>query len=244
VLRDAFPIDDAFSASASGTCEANGLASDAPIRTLARHEVLFETGDLKTGIYRIESGALCVFRGRPGLAPEIIETALAGDLVGLGFLERHASSARAIIETKVRCFPLEAVDRLIARDDRAKARLDDAVEREFAFRRDSLVTAGRGRPVVRLAAFLVAVSKRNHEEGRDPALIDEALDYALIADYLTLSVDLLALALVQLEMQGLVEPAPRGRLRLKDISRLEMLANDGDGIPAQTALSRDHETRR
>lgn len=244
MLRDAFPVDDAFQASASGICETNGPASDAPIRTLARHEVLFEAGDLKTGIYRIESGALCVYRSRPGLAPETIETALAGDLVGLGFLERHASSARAIVETKIRCFPLDAADRLITGDDRAKARLDDAVEREFVFRRDSLVRAGRGRPVVRLAAFLVAVSKRNREEGRDPALIDEALDCALIADYLTLSVDLLALALVQLEMQGLVELAPRGCLRLKDISRLEMLANDGDGTTAQMALSLDHEARR
>jgi CRP/FNR family transcriptional regulator, anaerobic regulatory protein len=199
--------------------------SSAPIRKLVRNEILFEAGDIKTSLYRVETGALCVYATRPDLKIEVIEFALAGDLVGIGFLETHASSARATVETKVRCFALADMDRLIARDERAKARYDAAVRREFAFRRDSLVKASRERPVMRLAAFLIALSSRNREEGRDPTVIDDALDCTVIAQYLSMSVDLLALALVQLEMRGLVQPAPHRGLRLNDLVALEAIAN-------------------
>lgn len=202
--------------------------SSAPVRKLVRNEVLFEAGDIKTSLFRVETGVLCIYASRPDLKLEVIEFALAGDLVGMGFLERHASSARATVETKVRCFALADLDRLTARDDRAKARFDAAVQREFVFRRDSLVKMGRERPVVRLSAFLMAVSSRNREEGRDATLVDDALDCAVIAQYLGLSVDLLALALVQLEMQGLVHTAPHRGLRLNDLAALEAIANGAD----------------
>jgi CRP/FNR family transcriptional regulator len=80
--------------------------------------------------------------------------------------------------------------------------------------------------MVRLASFLVAVSHRSREEGGDPTLIDDSVDCGVIADFLGLSVDLLALALMQLEMRGLVETAPRHSLRLKDVAALEEIANE------------------
>lgn len=204
----------------------------AAVRSLARNELLFEAGDIKSNVYRVETGALCIYRTRPDLTIEIIEHALAGDIVGMGFLERHAINARATVETTVSCFPLEAVDQLIEDDAHAKARFDDAVEREFIFRRDSLVSSARERPMVRLASFLVAVSHRSREEGGDPTLIDDSVDCGVIADFLGLSVDLLALALMQLEMRGLVETAPRHSLRLKDVAALEEIANEQTDAPA------------
>jgi len=200
--------------------------TSAPVRQLVRNEILFKTGDVKASLYRVETGVLCIYATRSDLKLEVIEFALAGDLVGMGFLETHASSARATVETKVKCFALADMDRLTARDDRARARFDAAVQREFVFRRESLVKAGREQPVMRLAAFLIAVSSRNREEGRDATLIDDALNCAVIAQYLNISVDLLALALVQLEMQGLVQPAPRRGLRLNNLAALEVIANE------------------
>jgi CRP/FNR family transcriptional regulator, anaerobic regulatory protein len=218
--------------------------ANAPMRSLARNEVLFETGDIKTNIYRVETGALCIYATRQDLTLEVIEFVLAGDVVGIGFLERHANNARATVETKVKCFPLDAADRLIKHDDRAKARFDEAVQREFAFRRDGLINAGRDRPVVRLAAFLVALSHRNREEGRDPTLVDDALDCAVVADYLALSVDLLALALLKLEMQGLVQSAPRHGLQINDFDALEALANEGSDAPLPTGVHGDRRAIR
>ena len=123
--------------------------TDGSVRSLARNEFLFEAGDIKSNVYRVEAGALCIYRTRPGLTIEIIEHALAGDIVGMGFLERHAFNARATVETSVSCFPLEAVDQLVENDAHAKARFDDSVEREFIFRRESLVSSAREQPMGR-----------------------------------------------------------------------------------------------
>ncbi len=226
-----------FDAAALGYC------ADKSVRHLARNELLFEAGDIKSKVYRVETGAVCIYRTRPDLTIEVIEHVLAGELVGLGFLERHTCNARATVETKVRCFGLDEVAGLVEDDAHNKARYDDAVEREFSFRRESLSNSARERPLVRLAAFLVAVSHRSGEEGGDPAFIDDTVDCGVIADFLGLSVDLLALALMQLEMRGLVETAPPHGLRLKDIPALEEIAAERENVPSTWATFSEEQLR-
>lgn len=198
-----------------------------PTRDLACNTVLFEAGDVKTHLFRIETGVLCVYTTRWDGKPEVIEFAFAGDIVGMGFLERHACSARATVDTRIAYLPLEAMDRIGEQGERAKARLKQAVAREFDYRRESLVAAGRGRPAARVAAFLVALSRRNAVEGRDPCVIDDTLSCSVVADYLALNFDSLALALVELRKQGLVQPASNRALLINDVDALEALSNDG-----------------
>lgn len=199
---------------------------DAPARTLARNEILFEAGDLKTHLYKVEAGALCVYETRPDGSVEVIEFALAGDVVGMGFLERHAVNARAAVDTTIRCLSLDALSQLATQDQRAQERFDHAVQREFAYRRDYMVTAGRFKPLVRLAAFLQAVSQQNAQEGHDPTLIDDTLECAVVADYLGVSVDVLGSELVELEKRGLIQPASDHGLRITDPVRLRKLAEE------------------
>ncbi|CEJ86120.1 putative transcriptional regulator, Crp/Fnr family [Hyphomicrobium sp. GJ21] len=202
------------------------LETDATLRSLQRNEVLFEAGDLKSHLYRIETGALCVYVTHPDKTREIIEFALAGDVVGMGFLERHATAARAVVDTKVRCLALDEIDRLTAEDARAKSRFDDAVEREFALRRDHIVNSGSPRQLVQLAAFLVALAHQNESEGRDPALIDDSLECAVVAGYLGISVDRLAKMLLELDELGMIEAAPDHGMRITDMKRLEALSDE------------------
>jgi len=117
---------------------------------------------------------------------------------------------------------------------------DDPIHREFALRRDRLVEAGRGKPIVRLAAFLSALSHRNRLEGRDPAVIDDNLDCAVIADYLGLSLDLLVLSLMQLKLRGLVEAAPDRAIRITDLSALEVVAEGVSEAPHAPDALADH----
>jgi CRP/FNR family transcriptional regulator len=214
----------------------DGPDCDADVRLLERNEVLFETGDLKAHLYRVETGALCIYSVDQNAKEHVVEIALAGDVVGMGFLQRHASNARAAIATKVRCFPLDALHTLAASDERAKARFDSAVQREFSYRRNLLVEAGRSHPLARLAAFLIAVSQQNTRQGLDPTLIDETWESAVVADYLGISIDHLGTALVQLEKQGLIQPVGRHRLRIANLGRLEMLSNETSATLLQSDL--------
>jgi len=198
------------------------------LQTLAPHEVLFKEGDVRDHVYRIESGTLCVYEPQWNGQRAVIEFALPGDFVGFGYLRSHTRTARATTQVRVTCLPLSAVDDLVKDDPRAEAKLEEAIERDFRILRNSLVESTQVKPIARVAAFLVALSQGNKQEGRDPSIIADSLKCGVVADYLSLSIELLGSILVTLEERGLIEHCPPLGLRLKDVDALETLANGLD----------------
>jgi CRP/FNR family transcriptional regulator len=131
-----------------------------------------------------------------------VEFAFAGDLLGLGYLENHTRSARAIGETRVTCLALSAVDRIVEVSPRARDQLKQAIDDELEFVRDGLVKSGQRNPIERVAAFFVALSRGNSYEGRNPNIITDSLKCGAVASDLALSVEALARILVELEERG------------------------------------------
>jgi CRP/FNR family transcriptional regulator, anaerobic regulatory protein len=205
------------------------------LKAFAPAERLFSLGDPKTELYLVESGAVAVYEPRLEGNQAIIEFAFPGDIVGLGFLQTHACTARASVETVAHCVPFSAQDRLIADDPRAQARLADAIEREFEFLRRSSIKFSRESPLGRVAAFLLTLSRENEQEGRDPTLLVQPLHCGIVADFLALSIDRLGSILVQLEQRGIIAPYPPYGLRLTDVDELKRLVEqkflNGVGAP-------------
>ncbi len=193
------------------------------LKAFAPAERLFGLGDPKTELYLVESGAVAVYEPRLEGYQAIIEFAFPGDIIGLGFLQTHTCTARASVETIAHCVPFSAQDRLIADDPRAQARLADAIEREFEFLRRSSIKFSRENPLGRVAAFLLALSRENEQEGRDPSILVQPLHCGVVADFLALSIDRLGSLLVQLEQRGIVAPHPPHGLRLMDVDELKRL---------------------
>jgi CRP-like cAMP-binding protein len=119
---------------------------------------------------------------------------------------------------------LAAVDRIIEANSLARDHLQQAIDDELEFVRDSLVKSGRRNPIARVAAFLVALSRGNSHEGRNQNIITDSVKCGVAASYLALSVDALARVLVEFEERGLIENCSIG-LRLNDITALERLAD-------------------
>jgi CRP-like cAMP-binding protein len=80
---------------------------------------------------------------------------------------------------------------------------------------------------VRVAALLSAISRNNHYEGRDPAVIPDCFSSGFVADLLGLSVSRLSDALVELKRRGFIQ-AEGSALRLTDLPALERLV-ESDG---------------
>jgi CRP/FNR family transcriptional regulator, anaerobic regulatory protein len=219
----------------------NSTSSVAPqiaaaTRVFAATEWLFRTGEAKTCLYRVNSGAVCLY-GQRGAQQATIGFAFPSDLVGLGFLETHTCCARAVTETEVTCLPLEALTSAIGDDPEAQAKLDDAIEREFEFLRSALVEAGRSASIERVAAFLASLSRINRHEGRDPGIVGELCTSGVVADLLGLSIEQLSALLLELERRGLIQADASAGIRLKDISALEKLA--AGGAPLRTNSETD-----
>ena len=176
----------------------------------------------KTHLYRVESGCLCVYEPHSAEHRAIVEFAFAGDLLGLGYLENHTRSARAIGETRITCLPLSAVDRIVEASPRARDQLKQAIDDELEFVRDGLVKSGQRNPIERVAAFFVALSRGNSYEGRIPNIITNSLKCGVVASDLALSVEALSRILVELEERGLMRTVHRWAL----VSRTSLPSND------------------
>jgi CRP/FNR family transcriptional regulator len=195
------------------------------VRTL-RDEILFAPGQRKQHLYLIEAGIIGQYRKRIGRAPELIEFAFTGDVVGFGYHENHTCGAQAVGEARVRCLPLTALDAVLKNNKRALDRYAEALEREFNFRREELTSAPRT-PTARVAALLLAISELHAREGGDPSIVTDAISCVAVANWLGVEVALLANALIELDRVRLIERASHGGLRLLDRAGLARVASAG-----------------
>ena len=203
---------------------ANRNTQSVALRRLGRAEVLFQAGDARVQLYRVERGALCHYARREDDDHEIIEFVFPGDIIGLGHLSTHTSTAQAIAETVLIPVSDGELNTLVETDGQLAARIAAAADREFDYLRDRAVESVRGKPVKRVASFLAALSRVSALEGRDPNLVTDDIPSGAVAEHLAMSVDALARVLRELEERGIVQNAADG-LRIADIDALEKFAD-------------------
>jgi CRP/FNR family transcriptional regulator len=201
----------------TGRCAPRTLA---PRRVLSRGEVLFQEGDTRAPIYRVERGALCHYRHLEDGGHEIIEFAFPGDMVGFGNIDSHVSTTQAIAETVVTFVAPDDFEQVLESDGELASRAAAVADREFEYLRDRAVNSTRGKPVERVASFLTALSHISSEEGRDPTLVTDELSSGFVAEHLNMTVEALAGALRELERRGMVRPTAAG-LQIANIDALE-----------------------
>lgn len=211
---------------ATGAGAATRTKRDGPsgaVRRLGRAEVLFQTGDVRAQLYRVERGALCHYIRWEDGYHQIIEFAFPGDIIGFGHLATHTSTAQAVTETVLSPVSAEELDQLVEADGQLAARVAAAADREFDYLRCRAIESGRGKPVKRVASFLAALSHVSAMEGRDPCLVTDDIPSGAVAEHLAMSVEALAGVLRELEARGMVELAADG-LRISDVDALEKFA--------------------
>jgi CRP/FNR family transcriptional regulator, anaerobic regulatory protein len=197
--------------------------SNAAARELCCGEVLFQAGDSRTQLYRVERGAICHYARWDDGRREIIEFAFPGDIIGLGHLETHITTAQAMVDTVVSIVPASELERSLDIDGELAARLAASADREFDHLRARAINSGKGKPVERLAAYLSVLSHMGADEGRDPFLVSDDVASGTVAEQLDMSIDGLSYALCELERLGIVRASGDG-LRISDLNGLENLA--------------------
>ena len=110
---------------------------------------------------------------------------------------------------------------------REKSRPAPALKAEdpLTVRRQALEIAAADKPLSRVAALLMSISRNNGYEGRDPHVLPDTLTSGFVADLLGLDIASLAGVLVDLRRRGLIDSDPSSALRLKDLAALEALAD-------------------
>jgi CRP/FNR family transcriptional regulator len=134
-------------------------------RMIAHGESLFTPGAPRRAAYRVESGALCHYVVWPDGSHDVIEFAFPGDIVGLGSLGEHVSTAQAVTDTAVTVLSEQELHCAIANDAALATRMASATDREFDYLRRRALQPGL-RPVInRLAAYILVAAGTSCRSG-------------------------------------------------------------------------------
>jgi CRP/FNR family transcriptional regulator, anaerobic regulatory protein len=198
------------------------LADDVVIQNVVTGQLLFNPGE-KRALYRIESGAVCHYMVWADGRHDVIEFAFPGDIVGLGHLRSHVSSAQAMVDTVVSLLSEEDFESELEIDDGLSFRQASAVEREFEYLRDKCLAETPKPADAKVANFLVAISNANAREGRPSDQVTDDVTAGFVADKLGMSIESLSTALLSLKKKGAVAETDAG-LRIVDMTRLMAVA--------------------
>jgi CRP/FNR family transcriptional regulator len=193
----------------------------ASLRRLDAKEYVFADGDPARHIYRIEAGAVSLFKILSDGRRQILGFAYPGDFIGLGLQAEYIMNAQAIKSVKVRSMPLAALQQIAARDPALSFKLYQIMAQELAATRDLLVTTGHRSAVERVAAFLVALSRRKGWDGGAAPIIDLPMTRADIADFLGLTIETVSRTLSKMKSSRLIDLPQSACVHLLDMKALQ-----------------------
>ena len=215
---------------ASHTLSAEGLdasLAQAHLRRLEAKEFLFAEGDPISHVYRIETGAIALYKVLADGRRQIMSFAYPGDIVGLGADEQHTINAQAVKPTRVRCLPIGSLRQCAASDPSLGFALYEAMAKELAATRDLMLTTGQRSAMERVASFLLAFSRRNQRQGKDAAVFELPMTRTDIGDFLGLTIETVSRTFTKLKLMHLIELTHSTAVRLTNIEELRRLAEGG-----------------
>ena len=208
----------------AGTAAPAPKPAPAKDRLMISHgESLFTPGMLRAAAYVVESGALCHYIVWPDGSHDVIECAFPGDIVGLGSLGEHISTAQAMVDTAV--VPLTGSELADALQSNAAlaARMASATDREFDFLRRRALQPGQRPALNRIAAYLLAVEGSACRSG-ETHIASGADGVTSLAALLDIPAADVHMAFATLRDSGLVTERD-GAIVIADADALEALAD-------------------
>lgn len=203
----------------------NGTAA----RRVEAKEHVFCEGDPATHVYRVESGLICTYRIMHDGRRQVVDFAFPGDVVGLGAGSEHNTSAQAIRPTRLRCLSASALTDAMRNDARLMAKLYQTLAEELRAARELLLSVCQRSASERLAAFLLALVRRNERRELDSGTLDLGMTRTDIADFLGLTIETVSRTFTKFRKSGLIDIAQCTAITIVDRQGLQELAA-GNGL--------------
>lgn len=203
--------------------------SRAPLRSFAAKEHVFTEGDARANLYRLESGAVCLYKVMPDGRRQVLGFAYAGDLIGLGSCGEHQFNAQATKASELRILPWTLVQRLGREDSEFAFKLYEAATQELAAAHDLLLTTGQRTAMESLAAFLLAMARRGRRGKDGKIVIDLPMTRSDIGDFLGLTIETVSRTFTKLRNLHIIDLAQCTQVHVLDMDALEDLAQGEAG---------------
>lgn len=195
-----------------------------PLRGVDARDHLFSEGDARTHLYRVETGAVCLYKLLSDGRRQIVGFACAGDLIGLGSGSAHQFSAQATKRARVRSLPWNVLQQASRRHAGLGLELFEVTCAELAAAHDMLLTTGQRTAIERVAAFLLAMSRRAAGRGGDETVVELPMTRSDIGDFLGLTIETVSRTFTKLRQLRVIELEQSVTVRLLDTVALQELA--------------------
>ncbi len=199
-------VSDSAQPPASAMFHANG---NRPLSMFNAGSEIYVPGQKATTLYRIEFGAVRVYRLLSDGRRQVIAFYLAGEMFGLEVGETHSSFAEAMVSTGVKTYsPSENSGH---QADLLRIALHGMMRAQ-----EHILVIGRQTAVERLAAFLLDIAKRQGELKQ----FDLPMSRLDIADYLGLTIETVSRVLAKLRSSGLIRLPSIRSVEISDMNAL------------------------
>src|SRR6478735_7375453 len=188
--------------------------AQASLRRVEAKEFVFAEGDPTTHLFRVETGAIALYKILTDGRRQIVGFAYPGDLIGFGAQGEHVMNAQAINATRLRCLPIATLHHSAAKDPTLGFKLYEALARELAATRDLMLTTGQRSATERVVSFLLAFSRRNDRNGQDPTTFELPMTRTDIGDFLGLTIETVSRTFTKLKVLQLIELPHSNQVRL------------------------------
>jgi len=194
-------------------------------RTIGAKEHVYREGDPATHVYRVDAGHVCIYRLLPEGRRQIIDFAGPGDVIGLGALSHHAANAQATKKTRLTAFQMSALRETARHDVSLGQDLYEAVSQELQAAHDLLMMVSQRTAGERLAAFLLALCRRNRRRGEDAREIVLQMTRNDIADFLGLTIETVSRTFTRFRAEGLIDLEQCVLVTIRDPEGLERVVS-------------------
>jgi len=145
-------------------------------------------------------------------------------VIGLGAGSTHQFSAQATKRSRVRSLPWGTLQQESRRQPQLGLELYEATCAELAAAHDLLLTTGQRTAIERVAAFLLAMSRRAAKRGGDETVVELPMTRSDIGDFLGLTIETVSRTFTKLRQLQAIELEQSVTVRLRDSAALDELA--------------------
>lgn len=192
-------------------------------RVVGATTVLFHEGDRADALYEVVSGVFRATKVFPDGRRQVVAFAYPGDIVGFGHGDHYRFECDALTPARVQVTARGDLLEAMRHRPELGEKLLTLAAGEIATMHDLSVLLCRKSAMERIAGFLISLAARTGKKANDQR-VSLPMCRADIADHLGLTIETVSRNMTKLKVRGIVDLPDRGSFVIRDLERLQSLA--------------------
>lgn len=198
-------------------------AAEAPGRVVGATTVLFHEGDSADTLFEVVTGVFRATKVFQDGRRQVVAFAYPGDIIGFGHGDAYRFDCDALTPARVQVTRRGDIGSAMRSRPELGEKLLSLAAGEIASMHELSLLLCRKSAMERIAGFLLSLATRTGKLANDQR-ISLPMCRADIADHLGLTIETVSRNLTKLKVRGIIDLPGRGSFVLRDLDRLQMLA--------------------